>query len=201
MFAEQHPDITLARIRPGIIGQRAAGSALLRYALPALLPARVLRHIPALPLDGSLRIPMVHADDVADAFNRVLDTGAGGAFNLAADPPVTAADIAQALEARHVQMPRRIVRAAVAGSWRAHLHQLDPGWIDLAYTVPLLDCDRAERELGWNPTYNGPAVLDEVIEAMANAECGTTPVLRERTVRSSMRSAVREKPVAYRRRP
>jgi nucleoside-diphosphate-sugar epimerase len=36
---ERHPDRTVTRLRPGIIGQRAAGSALLRYGLPAVVPA------------------------------------------------------------------------------------------------------------------------------------------------------------------
>ncbi|HYH72375.1 MAG TPA: NAD-dependent epimerase/dehydratase family protein, partial [Nocardioides sp.] len=61
------PDVTVTRMRPGIIGQRSAGSALLRYGLPALVPAAVLRHVPVLPIDSRLVIPMVHADDVADA--------------------------------------------------------------------------------------------------------------------------------------
>jgi UDP-glucose 4-epimerase len=200
-FAQEHPDVTLTRMRPGIIGQRSAGSALLRYALPALLPARLLRHVPVLPIDEALRIPMVHADDVADAFSRALDTGVGGAFNLSSGPPVTVEDIAAALGARHVQVPQRIVRAAVAGTWHAHLHQLDPGWIDLAYNVPLLNRTKATRELGWNPTHAGAEVLAEVIDAMTSAEHDDTPILRPRTVLSSLRSAARDKPVSYRHRP
>ncbi|GAA4718070.1 NAD-dependent epimerase/dehydratase family protein [Nocardioides conyzicola] len=200
-FSAASPDVRVTRMRPGIIGQRSAGSALLRYALPALLPARVLRLVPVLPLDGSLQIPMVHADDVADAFGRVLATGESGAFNLAAGLPVTTADIAQALGARHLQVPRRIVRGAVAGSWHARLQPIDPGWIDLAHDVPLLDCGRAERDLGWQPTHSGVAVLEEVVQPMANADSGRTPVLRPRTVLGGLSDAVRDKPVAYRRRP
>ena len=200
-FSQEHPDVIVTRMRPGIIGQRAAGSALLRYALPALLPARLLRHVPVLPIDGVLRIPMVHADDVADAFARALASGAGGAFNLSSGPPVTVDDIAAALGARHIQVPQRVVRAAVAGTWHAHLQQLDPGWIDLAYNVPLLSRKKATGQLGWNPARTGPEVLAEVVEAMASADHDDTPVLRPRTVLSSLRSAVRDKPVAYRRRP
>jgi UDP-glucose 4-epimerase len=201
VFVEEHPDVTVTRMRPGIIGQRSAGSALLRYGLPALLPARTLKLVPVLPLDKTLRIPMVHADDVAAALDLALTTGGGGAFNLAAGPPVTVDDIAEALGARHLQVPQRLVRAAVAGSWHAHLQQVDPGWIDLAYNVPLLDPSRAVRELGWSPVHDGRAVLAEVIDAMAGADHADTAILRPRTVLSSMRSALRDKPVAYRRRP
>ena len=200
-FAEEHPDIALTRMRPGIIGQRSAGSALLRYGLPGLLPSRILELVPVLPLDRSLRIPMVHAEDVAAAVDLALTTGVGGAFNLASGPPITVDDIAGALGARHLQVPQRLVRAAVAGSWHAHVQQVDPGWIDLAYNVPLLDPSRALRELGWSPVHDSRAVLTEVVDAMAGADHADTAVLRPRTVLSSLRSALRDKPVAYRRRP
>src|SRR4051812_16885522 len=35
--AADHPGLVVTRLRPGIIGQRAAGSALLRYGVPGLL--------------------------------------------------------------------------------------------------------------------------------------------------------------------
>ena len=37
------PDVTVTRLRPGIIGQRGAGSALLRYGLPGHRPGRAAR--------------------------------------------------------------------------------------------------------------------------------------------------------------
>ncbi|MGA8209957.1 MAG: NAD-dependent epimerase/dehydratase family protein, partial [Nocardioidaceae bacterium] len=67
-----HPGRLVTRLRPGIVGQHDAGSALLRYGLPAVVPAGLLRHLPLLPLDRRLVVPMVHADDVADAIVRVL---------------------------------------------------------------------------------------------------------------------------------
>src|SRR4051812_17262735 len=67
----------ISRMRPGIVGQRAAGSALLRYGLPAFVPAAVLDRVPVLPLDRRLAVPMIHADDVADAIVRELDRKVG----------------------------------------------------------------------------------------------------------------------------
>lgn len=57
----------VTRLRPGIVGQGSAGSALLRYGLPGLVPRSLLSHIPVLLLDRRLAIPMVHADDLAEA--------------------------------------------------------------------------------------------------------------------------------------
>jgi UDP-glucose 4-epimerase len=73
------PDRPLvARMRPGLIVQRDNGSALLRYGLPAYLPSALLRHVPLLPLDRDLVIPVVHTDDVADAIARVLERSRRG---------------------------------------------------------------------------------------------------------------------------
>ena len=195
------PDTVVTRIRPGIVGQRNAGSALLRYALPALLPASLLSHVPVLPLDRGLAIPMVHADDVADAIVRVLEARVPGAFNLATAPAITADDIAVVLGARLVHVPAAAVRAAVSLSWHARLQQLDAGWIDLAYALPLMDTSRAASELGWTATRDAVSVLAETVEGMREGAHDRSPVLRPRSVPAALGRFVHRGPVSTRRRP
>ncbi|WP_322919306.1 NAD-dependent epimerase/dehydratase family protein [Nocardioides renjunii] len=196
------PELVVSRMRPGIVGQRDAGSALLRYGLPALVPGGLLRHVPVVPLDRGLAIPMVHSDDVADAVTRVLGARAPGAFNLAAPPAaVTAQDIADALGARLVHVPSAVLRAAVSASWHARVQPLDPGWIDMGFAVPLLDTTRAQSELGWSATTDSRAVLLETIEGMQDAAAGSSPVLRPRSVVGTVARAVRRGPVSSRRTP
>ena len=143
-WEQTHPNTPpVARLRPGFIGQGGIGAELLRYALPGYFPAGLLKMLPIVPLDRSLTIPAVHARDVAVAIGTIIDRRAHGAFNLASDPPVTAADIATALGARLVHVPKPVVAGAVALSWRLHVQPVDRGWIELAYQVPLLDCTRA----------------------------------------------------------
>ncbi len=197
----EHPRRIVTRLRPGIIGQRRAGSALLRYGLPALLPSAVVRHVPVLPLDRRLAIPMVHADDVADAIVRVLDGRVPGPFNLAAEPPVTTGTIAGVLGARAVHVPSRVVRAVMALSWRAHLQQVDPGWLDMGFALPLLDTSRAELELGWRARTDAVAVLTETVEGMRDRASDRSPVLRPRTVAGQVGRLVRKGPVSRRRQP
>lgn len=197
----ESPDLVVTRLRPGIVGQRNAGSALLRYALPAIVPAAVLDHVPFLPLDKGLVVPMVHADDVADAVVRVLESRAPGAFNLAAEPPVTAADIARVLGARLVHVPSGAVRAAVSLSWRARVQQVDPGWVDMGFALPLLDTARASSELGWSPTKDALTVLAETVEGMREGAADRSPVLRPRSVASAVARFVRRGPVSSRERP
>jgi nucleoside-diphosphate-sugar epimerase len=193
--------LTVTRLRPGIVGQLSAGSALLRYGLPAVVPRSLLSHVPVLPLDRGLAVPIVHADDVADAVALAIDARVPGAFNLSAAPAVTADLIAVALGARLVHVPSAVLRAAVSASWHARVQPLDPGWIDMAFALPLLDSSRAESELGWMPTNDAVAVLDETLEGMQDGASGRSPVLRPRSVVASVASAVRQGPVSSRRTP
>jgi nucleoside-diphosphate-sugar epimerase len=201
-FFEQSSDGTaVARLRPGIIGQRSAGSALLRYAFPAPVPARAVGAVPVLPMPADLTIPMVHADDVADAVVRVLRRRAVGAFNLAAPTPVTSAMIAEALGARWVATPARLVRALMLAAWQARLQPVAPGWLDLGCAAPALDSSRAKRELGWSPKIDAMGVLRETIEGMRHAAAGSTAVLRRRTVISELSELFSRGPVSHRREP
>jgi nucleoside-diphosphate-sugar epimerase len=192
---------TVTRLRPGIIGQQSAGSALLRYAVPGLVPAAALRLVPVLPIDRRLQVQLVHADDVADGVRRVVETGAGGAFNLVTAPPVTAADVAAALGAKPLHVPAPALRAVVAAAWKARAEQLDPGWIDLAWSVPLLSSARATAELGWHPRHQAHAVLDQVVRGLVHASSGASPVLRPRTVLGTVRTALSNGPVHRRSAP
>ncbi|MGL5817834.1 MAG: NAD-dependent epimerase/dehydratase family protein [Phycicoccus sp.] len=194
-------DTLVTRMRPGIVGQASAGSALLRYGIPVLVPSRALGMVPVLPIDRRLAVPVVHTDDVADAVVGALAKRAGGAFNLAAEPPLTAAVLAAVLGARSVHVPAAVLRAALSAAWHARLQQVDPGWLDLAYAVPLLDTTRARTVLGWAPSTDGPSVLAETVEGMRTGAHDATPVLRPRTVADEVGAAVRRGPVSSRRRP
>ena len=191
---------TVTRLRPGIVGQGSAGSALLRYGLPGLVPRSLLSHVPVLPLDRRLAIPMVHADDLAEATVLALESGTPGAFNVAAEPAVTAEDIALVLGARLVHVPAAAVRAAVSASWHARVQPLDAGWIDLAYAVPLMDTSRVQSELGWSAATSANRVLAETVQGMQDGSADTTAVLRPRTVAGALGKFLRDGPVSRRRR-
>ena len=191
----------VARMRPGIVGQRSAGSALLRYGLPALVPPVVLDLVPVLPLDPRLRIPVVHSDDVADAVARVLQRRAEGPFNLAAEDPVTAHTVAQVLDARLVPVPSLVLRAVMSAAWHARLQPVDTGWLDMGFALPMLDSTRARTELGWAPGVAAEAVLQEVVDGMRSADSAGTPVLRPRSVPRGLLDALRRGAVGIRERP
>jgi UDP-glucose 4-epimerase len=193
--------IPIARLRPGFILQRDAASGLMRYGLPGYVPMGIVPHLPFLPLDRGLRIPLIHADDVADAISRVIDQHAVGPFNLAAEPPVERDDVAKALGARPFHVPSGVLGALVDMSWRARLQPIDRGWLDLAFTVPLLDCSRARSELGWSPKWTATAALADLLDGVAHQAHAASPPLRRRSLLDLLRRNVTEGLISSRRLP
>jgi UDP-glucose 4-epimerase len=81
------------------------------------------------------------------------------------------------------------------------LQQVDTGWLDMGFALPLLDSSRASRELGWSPRMDAVTVLREVIDGMRDRAVARTPVLRRRTVPRALRDFIRRGPVGERDRP
>jgi UDP-glucose 4-epimerase len=193
--------IPIARMRPGFILQRDAASGLMRYGLPGYVPMQLIQHLPILPLDRRLAIPLIHADDVADAIVRVIDQRAAGPFNLASEPPMGRDDVAAALGARPVHVPSKVLGALVDVSWRARLQHIDRGWLDLAFSVPLLDCSRARTELGWSPKWTAPEALADLLDGVSHDAFTDSPPLRRRSILDLLRRDVTDGLISSRRLP
>jgi nucleoside-diphosphate-sugar epimerase len=114
---------------------------------------------------------------VADAYARAVLSDVRGAFNVAAEPVIDADGLARLLHARTVPMSSSVARAAVAVSWQLHLQPMPPGWVDLALAVPLMDCSRAERELGWHATRTAEEALLELLDGLRERAGAPTPPL------------------------
>lgn len=202
LHEQRHPGApTIARMRPAFIVHGEAASGLLRYFTPALTPARLIRALPVLPVDRRLTVPLVHGDDMASALAAAATTGAQGAFNIAAEPPITLDMLARELGARPVHVPYRVLRQLVHVSWLLRLQPVSIGWVDLAFGAPLMHTTRARAELGWSPTVPADVALREVIDAIAAGRAGTSPPLRRRTLLDALVSLRRGGAVDRRRLP
>lgn len=177
------PSLVVARVRPALIFQRASGREIGRYFLGPFVPERALRHVPVLPWPAGLRLQVVHADDVAAALREAVVRRAGGPFNVAAPALLRAADVAPMVGAeRVVDVPRSLVRTAVAAAWHLRVVPVGPGWLDMALRVPVLDTGRAERELGWHASRDGASTLAEAVRGIADGAGTASPPLRPRHV-------------------
>lgn len=149
----RHPELRLSRLRlHAIVGQHAQPlvNAIACSAIGLRLP------------NPDLPIQCLHEEDAAAAILAAWERGAHGAFNIAAPEPVAWS-----------QIPRRW-QIPVSPRQLHWLHQRlrpftrrlgDPGWL-LGLQYPLIvNCQRAEEELGWQPRY-------AVGEALASLPCG-----------------------------
>ena len=178
--------LTITRMRPTLILQPEAASEIARYFLGRLVPSRLVRPsvLRLTPWPRDLTLQFVHADDVAAAIDTVLTQRAAGAFNVAAEPVVDRAAFAETFGRVGPAGPPRLLRAAAAASWRLRLQPTDPGWIDLAMALPVLDTSRL-RALGWSPAQPGTEVLADFVAALGAGRGGTGPLLYPRGVKSA----------------
>lgn len=169
-FERAHPEVVVARLRPALIFQADAARSVAGYFLGPLVPVRLLGRgrLPVLPLPAGLRLQAVHADDVADAYRRVVVERAAGAFNVAARDVLAGQDLARIVDHGHVvEVPPAVVRGALAAAWAGHVVRADPGWLDLALSAPVLDSTRIRSELGWAPRRTGADAVQDLLAGMS----------------------------------
>jgi nucleoside-diphosphate-sugar epimerase len=169
------------RVRPGLIFQREAGTEIGRYFAGPLLPARLLRYqrIPVVPQHPRLRLQAVAAEDVADAYARILLSDVHGAFNLAAGPVLDPEVAAAAFHGVRLPVPGPALAGAAALTWRLRLQPVEPGWVRLALAAPLMSTERAEAELGWHATKDALTALRELLGGMAERAHTDSPPLTD----------------------
>jgi nucleoside-diphosphate-sugar epimerase len=186
-----HPELRVVRMRPALIFKRSAATEIRRLFAGPLLPGALLRPglIPFVPDVPGLRFQAVHSLDVGDAYRLALtDPEARGAYNLAADPPVGPAELGALFGARRARVPPAALRAAAAVTYQLRLQPSEPGWVDMALSVPLMDSVRARTELGWVPRYSSLEALRELLEGMrAGADADTPPLARQTSGRFRVR--------------
>jgi UDP-glucose 4-epimerase len=74
-------------------------------------------------------------------------------------------------------VPGRWLRASAALTWHLRLQPTPPGWIDLAFGVPLMDAGRAGHELGWTPRRTASEAFLELIAGLREGAGLETPPL------------------------
>lgn len=185
-----HPEVAVARLRPALTFQAAAAQEIARYFLGPLVPARLLRQglLPFLPLPAKVRTQAVHADDVADAYRRVIVERARGAFNVAADDLLRGPGLARIVDhGRLVEIPPAVVRSVVTVAYESRAVRTDPGWVDMAMGAPVLDTARIKEELGWVPRFTAGEAVADLLGGMTVGQGAGSAPMRPATPRLSRR--------------
>jgi len=170
----------IVRLRTSLVFQRSAASEIHRLFLGRLAPWHLPRPLRIIPRSAKLTFQATHADDIADAYVRAVHSDAIGAFNVAAEPVLTAASIAGMVDGRNVPIPDRLVRAAAAVTYATRLQPTEPGWFDMATRSPIMDTTRVREELGWSERISAESALREVLEGIGDGAGGPTAALAPR---------------------
>ena len=125
-----------------------------RHRLPVPVP------VPVVPLP----MQFVHEDDVAQALLRcVVAAGPPGAYNIAADGIVTAADVAREFGLLPLTLPAGPTRFAARAI--AALPLLPPAveWAEVASHPAIMNTARAKEQLGWVPRFTAIEALRDTL--------------------------------------
>lgn len=149
-FEETHPEPAVLRLRPHVIlGPQA-------HPLLRLMPRQPF--YPAFKGPEALT-QCVWEDDVAAAVEAALFTAARGAFNLAAQPPMSFRDMLRHTGRRPLPLPLALAGFAHRLAWWATPAVGEPGWVQGMRHSLAVSSEKAESELGWRARYDTLACL------------------------------------------
>lgn len=179
-FEADNPETRVVRLRPALIFKDEAATEIRRLFIGPFLPNFLLRRglLPALPRVDRLRFQAVHSEDVGRAYLRAVLADVDGAFNIAAEPPLSPEEMAERIGVRSFPVPARVVRRLADLSWKLRLQPTPAGWLDMARNVPLMSSARARQELGWEPHYSAMEALEELVEGLRGGHGAKTPPLK-----------------------
>ena len=168
--AAQHPEVDLYLLRPPVVlgPHTVGGKDLLPGPLAPLarslqgrfrrLPVPVPVVVPELPLQ------LVHEDDVGQALLRcVVAAGPPGAYNIAGDGVLTAADVARELGFLPLRAPALPAQAVSRVLSRLPLRGAAQ-WVEAGSNPAVMDITKAKEELGWRPRYTGLEALRATLD-------------------------------------
>jgi nucleoside-diphosphate-sugar epimerase len=172
--ADAHPELALYLLRPPIVlGPHAVGG---KDVLPEPLASLIQR---ALEVANRLPVPIpvptpdlpmqfIHQEDVGRALLKcAVADGPPGAYNIAGDGIVTAADVVRELGFTPITVPAGILETAARTAAQIPLPSFAPPaaeWVEAASHPAIMDTAKARRELGWEPRYSGLDALRETLK-------------------------------------
>jgi UDP-glucose 4-epimerase len=159
-FSDKHPDLAITTLRCAWLVGAAVSSPLARY-LRQRTPLTILGFDPL--------IQVLHPDDAALAFVlAALTPDAAGAFNLAADAPLTLAHAIRLAGGQPLPLAGPLVRPAsrIGGVLQVGALPGDPAFLRYPCVAAT---QRAHDLLGWTPQHSAEDALRELVPQHARA--------------------------------
>lgn len=168
--ADGAPELYLLR-PPIVLGPHAVGGKDVLPGPLAPLGRRLFGRPHRLPFPLPLPVPehplqFVHQDDVGRALQLcVIGAGPPGAYNIAGDGVLTAADVAREFGALPIRLPAVPTQWAARAAARLPLLPPIAEWVEAAGRPVIMDTRRAKESLGWQPRYTGLEALRATLDA------------------------------------
>ena len=164
---EKHPALAVYLLRPPIVvGPHAVGGKTILPAIPGLprptgQSGRLRRSpVPIPVLVPRFPLQLIHEDDVGQALLLcTVAAGPPGAYNIAGDGMLTAADVAREFGFLPIPVPASVTQAAAAAAARVPFLPPAAQWIEAASHPAIVDTTKAKKELGWQARYTGLEAL------------------------------------------
>lgn len=136
-----HPRMQTTVLRPAIVlGSEVENFIVRSFAAPRM------------PVIAGHRPPLqfVHVDDLADAVEHVIDTGAAGVFNVACEGWLSLEEIAAILDRRFLELPAEVAHNVATTLERVGHRDLPPGAVPYFMHPWVVSIDKLVAT-GWRP--------------------------------------------------
>ena len=168
--AETAPELALYLLRPPVVlGPNAVGAKDVLPGPLAPLGRRLFGRPRRLPVPVPMVVPehplqLIHEEDVGRALQLcVVGAGPPGAYNIAGEGVVTAADVAREFGVLPIRVPAGPGQAAARAMSRLPFLPPVAEWIEAASRPAIMDTTRAREQLGWRPRYTGLEALQDTL--------------------------------------
>jgi len=168
--AETAPELALYLLRPPVVlGPNAVGGKDVLPGALAPLGRRLFSKPRRLPVPVPMVVPehplqLIHEEDVGRALQLcVVGAGPPGAYNIAGEGVVTAADVAREFGVLPIRVPAGPGQAAARAMSRLPFLPPVAEWVEAASRPAIMDTTRAREQLGWRPRYTGLEALQDTL--------------------------------------
>jgi nucleoside-diphosphate-sugar epimerase len=164
--------LDLYLLRPPIVlGPNAVGAKDVLPGVLAPLGRRLFSRPRRLPVPVPVLVPehplqFIHEDDVGRALQLcVVAAGPPGAYNIAGEGVLTAADVAREFGALPVRLPAGPAQAAARAFSRLPFLPPAAEWVEAASRPSIMDTTKAREQLGWEPRFTGLEALRDTLRS------------------------------------
>jgi UDP-glucose 4-epimerase len=167
LWALAHPDRTMTIVRPCIVFGPNVDNYLVRLWTNAPFQADL-----GGPDSG---VQFVHEDDVVEAIARLLKGRHEGAYNVAGDGVMPAAECAQMIGVPRRRLPYGLYRRFVGLMWALRLAEAPPGSLAFTRFPWIVSNEKVKSTLDWTPRYTSREAFEITMRAKGKLGGGDQP--------------------------